>query len=266
MGTKLSGTEWQIAVIAAVFLLMPTSMFFAQGAFVSDTEYESYFSPERIDDFSGDYSLNGARNLDESSDYIDYAYYNDSDELQMTSDSGLYTKNQTGNDYHEYLAEGEEFKEFYGLSIGLNTTVDKAIEEDLSKVSFEAEFPRNCSVQIRFSANDADDRYRLETKDINVTTNYIDYDFDIDYSKLLDADSTLSEDAELTYYIRGVDEDVEAIQPGDGLQFNIDLQTDYTASPIFTTNLFSALWGIFFIGAAIFSTPVVDLADIRRLW
>ena len=271
--SRTSSVTWELIIIAGILLILPLSMVFAGGVFSEDEESDSYFSPEEMEDF-GDGSMS-MRSIRLNTRPMAFIYHNDTGDTRSVGESNLYTRDFTGNDHHEYLfaedsSDDGSFESFYSVSIGLNQTVEDAVNEDLNEVSFTAEFPRNTSLDMavwsRGEDSDGDDvNYELNSKTIDVNTNMTEYSIEIDYSKLLDAHSQQDTYERLSIRLRPVDDeeyDVEPIQPGDSLKFNIDLMSSYTASPLITTNFFAGIMGGLSLMAGIFTSPWVDFKDV----
>ena len=267
-----SAMIWSLLAILFITAAVPASLF-ATNQIQDLSSDESYFSPENAEDFGTEgiwaqgYATTNSKGVG-----ILYAYNNITEELQTVADSGLYTKDQTGNDYHEYLVtedpdDTDGFDTFSRLTIALNTSVDEAISEDLKRIDFEGEFSRNGTVNIEVQVRDDEDytnAYTLNEKEFDVSTNRSTYSIDIDYSKLLDADASTSGETNIQLSIQNGDsEDQEMIQPADSLKFNIDLIHSTSAmSTFWTVNVASGLLGGFLMIAAVFSTPWVDLRDL----
>jgi len=280
--TAQSALVWSVMAILLITLAVPGALWAAQG--IQDlSKDESYFNPNKVEDFNkNDGYMAILKNPGTmstyytSSNYICYAYDNTTEDIKRFNE-GLYTKNFTGKDTHEFLAQqsssdAESFESFTALTIGLNRSTNELIEEDLNKVKFTADFPRNSTdVTLKLMVGWSDDAeenrgfYELASKQISATTDMKEYSMDVDYSKILDADSkAISDNSQLSLVIDGTtNSTVEELQPGDSLKFNIDLMhSTSSVSSFWTMNIVAGVSGVFVMIGAVFATPFVDLKDL----
>ena len=267
--SRTSSVTWELIIIAGILLILPLSMVFAGGVFSEGEESESFFSPTKIEDFN-----DNAVNLLPYASYIRYAYENETSDFNAYDDTGLYTINQTGNEYHTHLLDQDpeddsSFSEFRYWEVQVNKSTSDCIDDDLDKVAFEVEAPRNASydIRLRFATDEDSDRYTVATEEnVSLSNEMEKIEIDVEYSKLLDADNSLDENSMRIrldpYDDAEGSEDLEALQPGDALKFNIDLMSSYTASPLITTNFFAGLMGGLSLMAGIFTSPWVDFKDV----
>lgn len=280
--SRTSSVTWELIIIAGILLILPLSMVFAGGLFVESAEQESFFSPHYEDDFS-DHTIqrtpfDGEYRVSDSNPN----YYYENETGNNRPQQYIYTENQTGNEYQEVLIEKhtddtDDFVGFISFNLGLNMTVKEAIEEDLSQVTITAEFPRNSTVDLQvFAGGEVGGEYEvteLGSKRTNTTNEMKTYDIDISFTRLLEADDDYDEGTESisviieqeTLFEEADDEDRsdnQALIPGDSFKFDIDLMTDYTASPLITTNFFAGIMGGLSLMAGIFTSPWVDFKDV----
>ncbi len=272
--TAQSALIWSIAAILLIVAAVPAALYAAQGI-QELSQDESYLHLEQVSDFNNLDGFLMKGQVDEPvyynnpDAYIGYDYENSSAALSGTY--SLYTSNETGNDYNEVLFKnsGDTFSKFEGFVVGLNQSTQDAIDNDLSEVKFTAEFPReaNITIELWSATYDSDDNghtYKIGSKDFsagNTSTNMTEYSFDVDYSKILEADSETDYDGnQLSIKITGDD---NALKPADSLKFNIDLIHSTSAvSTFWTMNIVAGITGIVLIPCAIFATPWVDLKDL----
>jgi len=267
--------------ILLITVAVPAALWGAQGI-QSLSSDESYFSPYKLEDFEGDFGVYGENDVDGNvrtkGNIYDYRYMNSSS--YSVENSGLYTSNKTGNDYHEFLAPSpSDYSYFISLNFGLNRSIDDAINNDLNGVTLTAEFDRNATLDLSCyvvaqSAEIPDEGqsyYELSSKTINVSTSFEEYHLDIDYSRLLEADSEYGDYSNnLCLNIANNATGETGIEPADSLKFNIDLiHSTSSVSNFWTMNVVAGISGIFLFPAAIFSTPWVDLKDLtggKTIW
>jgi len=269
-----SAMIWSLAAILFIVAAVPGTLYATEQ--IQDlSEDASYFSPHTFEDLKLVRLLRGDSAGDRSSPSVEadasvsYAYYNQTGATQYHA-LEPYTKNFTGQDYHELIVQVDcEFDEFRGMTLGVNYTLGDMIANDVHTIEFTARFPRNTSLNFEISAigQELGEAVRRinenEVIELNVTTDMDTYTFSIPFSKLLQAHSELGDDARLVIRMSSADDSVEEIQPADILRYDIDLiHSTSKMNSFLTVNVVSGILGTFLMIAAVFSTPWVDLKDL----
>ncbi|MFW6141980.1 MAG: hypothetical protein ACOC53_05410 [Candidatus Saliniplasma sp.] len=251
MGTKKSGILWEIVLVSLLLLMVPISIGISQGIlFTPDREVT--FSPENNEEF-------------------DFTYVYD-DGSEQTDSTNLYTKNETGDDYHVYITPEADNATFVRTEMEFNYTVDEAIEDGANQLRFKAAFPYGGEVQMKLIADDGNNTDEILAETTNVSTGMTNYYFDFETIDLLVAEDNTDPDAKLVFQVlnEGTSSEAEEgnVLPPDSttLDFDGQLLSDYATSPMFSLNLVSAILSIVIGISAIFATPWVDLSDITRMW
>lgn len=250
--TKKSALFWDVAIIVGISLLLPLSFGFASGEFLGP-ERETHFEAETHDDMSLEWTGE------------------DEDGNEITDSEGLYTQNETGDEYHFYITPTDENVTFRTLEIELEYTVEQAIDDSIDSLDFEFCFPFSGEVVVEAYGEDQGDTYDFYENVYETSTSIEGYSLEIDTIDLLSMQDQLSEYATFVIEIRNEDLRDEAehgnVLPSGGYQFNFDAgaSSEYAADPIVSLNIFSALWGIGLTGVALFATPILDFSDFLAM-